>query len=264
MIYAHTINRYLVAALVFLLLVLVMPAEIQAGEYGYDETDQSSRQAKYLAKLQEDRKKVDLAIRNTKALIDTSRNKPYLPELYLREAELYVELSRIAFFLRKGESTGSSSAFGQLESNTLKNQAIEIYQRILDNFPEFDARDKIHFFLAHEYRELGKIDEMVKQYRVIISEYKNSPYVPEAYLLLGDYFINLQDLDMAIRHYTAVLGHPESPAIAIARYKLAWCHINNAEFKKAIRLFEEAVKSTQAGRELDVDTYKRVDIRTEA
>ncbi|MBN2297213.1 MAG: tetratricopeptide repeat protein, partial [Deltaproteobacteria bacterium] len=29
-------------------------------------------------------------------------------------------------------------------------------------------------------------------------------------------------------------------------------------------LFEEAVKSTQAGRELDVDTYKRVDIRTEA
>ncbi|HOO46250.1 MAG TPA: tetratricopeptide repeat protein, partial [Deltaproteobacteria bacterium] len=155
-------------------------------------------------------------------------------------------------------------AFGQLESNTFKNQAIEIYQRILDNFPAFDARDKVHFFLAHEYRELGKIDEMVMQYRVIIKEYKSSPYVPEAYLLLGDYFINQQDLDMAIRHYTAVLDHPESAAIAIARYKLAWCHINNAEFKKAIKLFEEAVKSTPEGRELDVDTYRRVDIRTEA
>ncbi|HOO46811.1 MAG TPA: hypothetical protein PLM29_11310, partial [Deltaproteobacteria bacterium] len=172
--YLHTINKVAAAALLGCLLILAMPSLLHAGEYGYDETDQQTRQAKYMEKLLEDRKKVDLAIRNTKALIDTSQSKPYLPELYLREAELYVELSRIAYFLRKGDNAGASSAFGQLESNTFKNQAIEIYQRILDNFPAFDARDKIHFFLAHECRELGRIDEMVMQYRVIIKEYKSS------------------------------------------------------------------------------------------
>jgi tetratricopeptide (TPR) repeat protein len=49
----------------------------------------------------------------------------------------------------------------------------------------------------------------------------------------------------------------------IARYKLAWCHINQKDHKKAIALFEECVTST-INDNVDVDTYKRVDIKLEA
>ncbi|RPJ82778.1 MAG: hypothetical protein EHJ94_01210, partial [Deltaproteobacteria bacterium] len=231
---------------------------------GFQKQTREEEHMKYVAKLTQDMGKVEKTIATTRTLIEQSANRPYLPELFLRLAELYIEKSRIVYFIRKDRTKVSEPSLDQLESNSLKNQAIEIYQRILNNFPDYPDRDKVHFFMAHEYRELGQFDNMVVQYREIIRNYKNSGYVPEAYLLLGDYFINKEDLDLAKRHYHAVLNYPDSPAVGIARYKLAWCHINKAEYPEAIKLFEEAVANKGSGKNLDVDTYKRVDIRLES
>ncbi len=233
--------------------------------YEYERKDKKKEQQKLVEKLKQDKTKVELAIGNTKMLIDKSRNMPYLPELYLRLSELYIEKARIVFIIRKNEGVSQGSeALDSLEANTLKNQAIETYLRILNDFPDYPSRDKIHFFLAHEYRELNQIPEMVSHYRDIIKKYPQSPYTPESYLLLGDHFISKQDLTMAIRHYTKVLDYPTSSAIVIARYKLAWSHVNNRDFEKAISLFEQSVATSEPGQEIDVDTYKRVDIKLES
>jgi len=231
---------------------------------GYQKQDKEEEHRKVVERLVRDQAKVEKTIAATRILIDKSVNRPYLPELYLRLAELYIEKSRMVYFIRKNSIKGEGSPLDQLESNSLKNQAIEVYQRIITHFPDYPDRDKVHFFMAHEYRELSQFDNMIVQYREIINNHKKSDYVPEAYLLLGDYFINKEDLDLAKRHYHAVLNYPESPAVGIARYKLAWCHINKAEYPEAIGLFEEAVARTPSGKNLDVDTYKRVDIRLES
>ena len=222
-------------------LVIVVPASVHADEYGYEKKDNGTEQARYISKLTEDKKKVDLAILNTKALIHKARNKPYLPELYLRLAELYIEQSRIVYYVRRTQKGEAASAFDQVESNAFKNQALEIYQRILNDFPEFKSKDKVHFFMAHEYRELNQIDDMVVQYRTIIKDYPDSPYVSESYLLLGDYFISKQDLETAKKHYEAILKYPGCTAISIARYKLGWCYINQLKFQEALKLFEDVV-----------------------
>jgi len=245
-------------------IILFQSNIIHADSYGYKRQDIAMEKKKYLDKLIGDKRKVELAVRNTKKLIDTSRNKPYLPEIYLRLAELYVEQSRIEYFMRKADVHRSRSQLDQLASHTLKTRAIEIYRRILDSYPEYKARDKVRFFMAHEYRELGQLNEMVVQYRAIIKKHPKSTYVPEAYLLLGDHLISLEDLDTAKRHYKAVLNYPESSAASVARYKLAWCHINRKEFKKAISLFEEAVAVSAGGKNMEIDTYKRVDVRMES
>lgn len=231
--------------------------------YGYEERDKLAEQAGFVEKLKKDKKKVDLVIKTTKTLIGRSRNKPYLPEIYLRLAELYIEKSRIAYFIHHSEGPVSEGSLSQLESHSLKNKALEVYQRILDNFPDFSGRDKVHFFMAHEYRELGQIDAMVKQYQTIINAHKDSIYVPEAYLLLGDYFVNQTDVELAERHYKAVLNYPQSPAVSIARYKLAWILINKTDYKKAIELLEESIASARS-KKLDIDTYRRVDIKLES
>jgi tetratricopeptide (TPR) repeat protein len=254
----------LTIAMLLILLFSGLVVGASSPTYEYEEKNHEAEQKKYLTKLKQDKKKVELAVRNTKVLIDRSRGKPYLPEIYLRLAELYIEKSRIVYFIRKTIHKDSESSLDQLEANMLKNQAIEIYKRILDNFPDFEYRDKVHFFMAHEYRELGKTDEMIVHYRKIIKGYPKSDYVPESYLLLGDYFIGKQDVETAKRQYQAVLKYDNSPAIAIARYKLAWCLINLADYKKAIKLFEEAVKSTVTAKDIDIDTYKRVDVRMES
>ncbi len=256
------------AAIIFCIIFLALfsyEAKSEASaEYEFKRVDNIAEQKKFLVKLKEDKNKVDMVIISTKELINRSRNRAYLPELYIRLSELYIEKARISYFINKTESNGNQTDLDKLETNNLKKQAIEIYLRLLGNFPEFEDRDKVHFFLAHEYRELGQNDEMIKQYRAIIIKHPKSPYAAESYLLLGDYFFNMkQDLEMAKKYYKAVLKYPKSPSIGIARYKLAWCHINVQEFKKAILLFEKLLVS-EFHEDTDIDTYKKVDIKLES
>jgi tetratricopeptide (TPR) repeat protein len=234
--------------------------------YVYEQKDTAAEKKRYVVKLEQDKQKCELAIINTKTLIGRSKNRPYLPELYLRLAELYIEKSRLAFFLRKSQQDdGGQRSLDQYESNMLKQQAIEVYQRILDDFPNFPFADKVRFFMAHEYMELGQTDEMIRQYQTLIGQFPDSQYTPEAHLLLGDYYFNeKQDVEQSTRHYEAVLKYPQSSAVAAARYKLAWCKINVMDYAGALALFEASVESPQAAGELDIDTYRRVDVRLES
>ena len=163
---------------VFASMVLFLGTGHCVPEYAYDRVDQKAEREKYLAKLADDNRKVDLAIQSTKTLIDQSKGRPYLAELHLRLAELYIQKSRIVYFLRKKQVSDDLDALKQLESKQLKLRAIEIYQFILDDFPRFKYRDKALFFMAHEYRELGMLDDMIKNYRAIIKQHKDSRYVP--------------------------------------------------------------------------------------
>jgi len=259
-----SIKSIQLSLLFFMLLLSAAYAQQSAEIYISDFSGDSQKEKAFLKKLRQDETKIDLAIKNTKALIHKSRNKAYLPELYLRLADLYVEKSRVTYFIRKSIKKEPLSRLEALPSDALKNQAIETYQRILDHFPHFEHTDKVHFFMAHEFREMGKIKEMVVHYRKIIQAYPNSSYVPETYLLLGDHYFKSQNLDMAQTHYTRIIQYPQSPAYAIAQYKLGWCYINRADFLSAIKRFETALKSSKHQKTIDIDTYRHVDIRLES
>ena len=254
---------FVCALLIWLSLSQDLCASVQ---YAYEQKDASEEKKRYVVKLEQDIEKCELAILNTKTLIGRSKNRPYLPELNLRLAELYIEKSRLVYFLRKSRlAEEGERALEQYESNMLKQKAIEIYQRILKEQPDFQFTDKVRFFMAHEYRELGRIREMLEEYETIVAKYPDSPYAPEAHLLLGDYYFTYkQDVDQSRTHYEAVLKYPQSPAVAAARYKLAWCEINLVNYSGAIKLFEESVKSPMSQKELDIDTYRRVDVRLES
>ena len=46
-----------------------------------------------------------------------------------------------------------------------------VYKRILAEFPDYIDNDKITFFIAHEYRELGKYDDMIETYQKLVRDY---------------------------------------------------------------------------------------------
>lgn len=252
------------ACMLFILTGVSLYAD-EAIEDIYKTTDKEEEQKQFVIKLNQDNRKIDLAIDNTKLLIDRSRSKPYVPELYMRMAELYIEKSKIVYFIQR-EKNGNQkeSSLNKFEYEVFKTKAVEIYQRILDHYPDYPDRDKVYFFMAHEQRELNNIDEMVNCYKTLIKNHPKSNYIPEAYLLLGDYYFAQQELELSTDHYKKVLDYPKSPAVAIARYKLAWCFINAVDYENAIKLFEEAVRDIEANKELDVDTYRHVDVRLES
>jgi len=85
-----------------------------------------------LERLKRDILKVDKSIAVTKDLINRSKGERYLPDLYFRLSELYIEKSRLVYF-RVLEEAGADdkSAVVAPEARLLKDQAIAVYRRIL-------------------------------------------------------------------------------------------------------------------------------------
>lgn len=221
-----------------------------------------------LARLKRDIGKVDKSIDVTKALIGRSKGERYLPDLYFRLAELYIEKSRLVYF-RILEEAGADdkTAVVAPEARLLKDQAIGVYRRILAEFPDYEDNDKITFFIAHEYRELGAFPEMIKTYRELVDKYEKSQFRFEAWLILGDYHFDKGEIDQAVENYRAILKQPETYAHNMARYKLAWCFINKDKPALAVDLWEQAARTptpTEPGVELRPGQAPRLDVRREA
>ncbi len=233
-----------------------------------DLRSQAEQREELVGKLRRDIAKVAHSVEVTKELIARSRGAPFLPDIYLRLAELYVEQARYEFYLvheMRGESSKGSAVAPT--AKLLKEKAVETYLRILSEFPAFHERDKVLFFLAHEYRELGDYEAMLDQYRTLVSEHAKSPLVLDAYLVLGDYRFDRQDLAGAKRHYRKILDAPESSATPMAHFKMGWVHLNESDYRSALEQFERAVVSDVRLADASVNKRgrdERVDVTREA
>lgn len=225
------------------LLLFATPALAQApGTAGFRTA--AEQRDELIAKLRRDIAKVAHSVDVTKELIARSRGAPYLPDIYLRLAELYVEQARYEFYLvheERGESSKGSAVAPT--AKLLKEKAVETYQRILSDFPDYKDNDKVYFFLGHEFRELGQYEDMIKQYEKLVSKHPKSSLVLDAYLVLGDYRFDKQDLVGAKRYYQKILDSPSAAAHDMAHFKMGWVYLNEVDYKEALRHFESAVKS---------------------
>ncbi|MDP2276010.1 MAG: tetratricopeptide repeat protein [Archangium sp.] len=215
-----------------------------------------------IEKLRRDIFKVDRSIGETDKLIAKSRNAPYLPDLQFRLAELYVEKSRYVYYLQaETRPEGIKGAMVSPETKLLKQKAIQIYTRVLREFPDFKDADKLTFYLAHEQRELGEFDAMLKTQGDLIRKYPSSPLRLDAEQILGDYWFDKADLKQAEEHYRAILDAPPSPVHDLARYKMGWIRINQANHAEAVTFFEAAAASAPLP---GVDVAKALSVKREA
>lgn len=215
-----------------------------------------------IEKLRRDIFKVDRSLGETDKLIAKSRNAPYLPDLQFRQAELYVEKSRYVYYLQaETRPEGQKGALVSPETKLLKQKAIQIYNRILREFPDFRDADKVTFYLAHEQRELGEFDNMLETLGELIKKYPSSPLRLDSEQILGDYWFDKADLKQAEEHYKAILDAQPSPVHDLARYKMGWIRINQANHAEAVTFFEAAAASAPLP---GVDVSKALSIKREA
>jgi tetratricopeptide (TPR) repeat protein len=246
-------------------MVVLVLAIVSAGAGRRALADEQGQQERLLRQLSRDLESVENAIEGTRDLIQKSMHRPYLPDLYIRLADLYIEKSRILYHSKRVENPTESKAVVVLEANLLKTRAIDLYRKILDEFPSYAYQDKVMFFMAHEYRELGQFDKMINAYKDLVERFPESPYRLEAYLLIGDYHFDAMDLDRAEESYQRILAAPESHVHGMARYKMAWCHINRSRFPEALELLETLVRDPRYDEmKTEIDAYKRINLRREA
>ncbi len=213
-------------------------------------------------KLKRDIFKVDRAIGETNKLIAKSRNAPYLPDLQFRLAELYVEKSRYTYYYQaETRSDNAKGAIVSPETKLYKEKAVQIYNRILRENVDFHDGDKVTFYLAHEQREMGEFDTMLKTLGDLIRKYPSSPLRLDAEQILGDYYFDKADLKAAEEHYKNILDAPPSPVHDLARYKMGWIRVNQNNYADAVTFFEAAAASAPMP---GTDQSKALNVKREA
>lgn len=142
-----------------------------------------------LEKMRQGIIKIDKSIEETKFRIRNIKDARFLPDLYFTLAEFYVQKARFMYSIKVTEN--ENAPLEELDFTAEKRpklEAIAVYDTILEKFPNLPERDKAIFFKAHELRELGRVEEMIQEYRKITSQFPKSEYWYESQLVIGDYF----------------------------------------------------------------------------
>lgn len=222
---------------------------------------------KPLKELEADLKKIEESIEVTRNKMKEVKDVAFVPDLYFVLAELHVDKARYLYTINRLENPDTPiDELDFSESQKAKRQAIEIYTRYIENFPKADNLDKAYFFMAHEYRELGLNEDMVKTYQKIIQSFPKSQYWEESQIILGDFFLEQKkDPELALDFYKKVIDRPRNPFMPTARYKMGWSYINLNKFTDALLAFE-GVLTTDKDISLEdlPDIYKKSDVRRDA
>jgi tetratricopeptide (TPR) repeat protein len=227
---------------------------------------QVTKQKSY-EQLKSDLDKIERSIEATKLKMRTIKDAKFLPDLYFVLAELHVDKSRYMYTIKVIENKGTPiEELDFVNEKRPKLQAIDIYQTILDKFPRLKDRDRALFLMAHEHRELGQLEEMIRIYQKLTQRYPQSPFWPESQLIIAGYFFeNKKDIPYAVQLYKKLLRRRVGPFTPIAQYKLGWCYINLDKWKEALLSFE-AVLTQSKGVDLSKlpEIYRKTDVRRDA
>ncbi len=222
---------------------------------------------KNLAELENDLKKINPSIETTQKKLKTINDATFLPDLYMLLAELYVDKSRYMFQIKKIRNANVPvEELDFANEKRPKQFAIDTYQKLIDKFPNYKERDKAMFFMAHEYREMGQLEDMVKVYQKLTAQYANSRFYAESQLIMGNYFFEeKKDLDYAHQIYAKVLDIKESPFKHLAQYKIGWVYINQAKWKEALLAFEKVLLEDPKMSLAELpEIYRKTDVRRDA
>jgi TolA-binding protein len=173
-------------------------------------------------------------------------DRRYTPETMFRLAELYYEQANDEFqtaMEAHAEEARVALAEGRdPPPEPVKSYArsIALYQQIITGFPDYPFLHGIYYLLAYALGEMDQGEEAQATYTTLIARFPDSPYVPEAWVRMGDYHFDAvapDSLTRAAEAYQQLLAYPEHPLYPRAAYKLGWTYYRMDDFGRAVDAF---------------------------
>lgn len=114
----------------------------------------------------------------------------------------------------------------QAAYDTLRNghnaQAISMFEALQSDFPAGEYGDNAQYWLGEAYKINREYDKARTAFNKVVSQYPNSPKVPDSLLKLGYIEFDQQNLAKARDYLTRVtVSYPETTAAHLAAKKLA-------------------------------------------
>ncbi len=198
------------------------------------------------------------AIAQLKEILKTQKLAPDTrAEMLMRLAELYFEQSKYEYqgemavydkaydiWFNSSEAEQKANPEPVIEtskSNAYTKRAIENYQNILKNYPNYPRADEALFFLAFMLNDIGEERDALDSYNKLVKTYPDSTFIPDAYNSIGEYYFNNNNAYKALQNYKRAAKYTESKIYTFALYKMGWCYYNVGEFSTAIDTMKELV-----------------------
>ncbi|MCB9597257.1 MAG: tetratricopeptide repeat protein [Sandaracinaceae bacterium] len=100
---------------------------------------------------------------------------------------------------------------------------VTLYDRILERHRNFDRYDLVLYMKAFAMTEAGQPEAALDLYRRILAEFPQSRFIPDAHMALAEERFALADFAGALERYELVLPFRDSDLYGLALFKSAWC-----------------------------------------
>lgn len=117
-------------------------------------------------------------------------------------------------------------------------EAIELYQKLLKEYPAYERNDQVLYQLARTYEELGRVDEAVQVMGRLTREQQRSRFVDEMQFRLAEYFFTRRRYVDAEEAYGSIVAMGASSSYyPLALYKMGWAYYKQELYDNALDRF---------------------------
>ena len=139
------------------------------------------------------------------------------------------------------------------------NNAADLYQQLLEAYPDYRRNDTVLYQLARAYETGGKTEDALRVLNEVIDRYPNTPLVDEVQFRRGEMlFLRKQYNDAEIAYQDVVRYGDSSRYYEQSLYKLGWSQFKLALHEKSFDPFFELLDRKIGGIEMQ-DGDKRLE-----
>jgi TolA-binding protein len=220
------------------------------------------------------------AIESYRAFLESAANDPLRPDAMRRLADLEMERIeaaqlRNAEILEKGITRESFPAARKLQPADYEN-AIALYQDLLEAYPDYPGNDQVLYQLAQAFEQGNDHQQALRILDRLVSSYPNAKSIDEVQFRRGELLFVMKSYGDAEQAYDAVLrSGDQSRFYEKALYKHGWSLFKQSRYEKALdsfvalidrkfgdkegdRTLAEAPDLTRAEKELMDDAFRVV------
>jgi cellulose synthase operon protein C len=117
-------------------------------------------------------------------------------------------------------------------------EAINLYKRLLTDYPHYARNDQVLYQKARAYEELGRIDDSMRVTERLLGDYPHSRYADEVLFRRAEYFYTRRDYIDAESAYAAIVRMGVGSSFhELALYKLGWTLYKQDFYDEALHQF---------------------------
>lgn len=181
------------------------------------------------------------------------RNERYTPDALFRLAELYFEKANDEYLVADEGYQEQLAAYeaGRIpdrppEPDRDYTKTVDTFRKLINDWPEYRLLDGAYYLLAYCEQQRGNYDDSRDLFLALIEKRPDSKFVPEAWVRIGEYYFDGNELEQAREAYLQAMKYPDSRFYDKALYKLAWTYYRQDNFHEAIGRFRELIEYSDA------------------